>query len=418
MEEDVLRPAVSSAVHAGTSGKILDLASVSEQNAARWTTGIREFDRVLGGGVVPGSVVLSGGEPGVGKSTILLQVAGQLLQHGSVLYVSGEESPSQIRMRADRLSVPPGVKVMAETEMNAISSGISLMRPQFLIVDSIQTLYDENLASAPGSVTQVRQCAARFTNMAKKAGMPVFIIGHVTKEGTIAGPRVVEHLVDTVLYFEGERTTNLRVLRAVKNRFGGTDEIGLFEMTDEGMREAQETSFLMGLGQDGIPLDGAALYPAVQGTRPMLLEVQALCANTQQNSPRRMSSGIDANRLYLLCAVLEKKIGFRMFAQDVFVNVAGGISVKENAADLAVAMAIVSSMRAVPLPADMAYIGEVGLSGEIRPVARMGPRLRECARLGLQRAVVPRGTSTREKTPENLELVEARTLFDALDTAL
>lgn len=418
MEEDSSDPSVPAMARPGKAGKILDLATVTEDKGSRWSTGIGEFDRVLGGGVVPGSVVLSGGEPGVGKSTLLLQVAGQLLKHGSVLYVSGEESPSQIRMRADRLAVPPGVRVMAETEISAISAGIREMRPQFLVIDSIQTLYDEQLSSAPGSVTQVRACAAAITRIAKTAEIPAFIIGHVTKEGTIAGPRVVEHLVDTVLYFEGERTSNMRVLRAVKNRFGGTDEIGLFEMTDEGMREAQETSFLMGMRQGGADLDGAALYPATQGARPMLLEVQALCADTQQSNPRRMSSGIDANRLYLLCAVLEKKIGFKMFTQDVFLNVAGGIRVKETAADLAVAMAIVSSMRTAPLTAETAFIGEVGLAGEIRPVPRMAARLGECARMGVKRVIVPNGTLGVQRAPRGLEIVEARTLFNALDAAL
>lgn len=425
MTEEAVAPAAAAQMRhgyaAGTSGrhagKILDLATVEEEDKSRCKTGIKEFDRVLGGGVVPGSVVLSGGEPGVGKSTLFLQVADRLLANGSVLYVSGEESPAQIRMRADRLGVRPGIKVMAETEMNAIAAGISEMRPDFLIVDSIQTLFDENLSSAPGSVTQVRACASAVARIAKQTAMPAFIIGHVTKEGVIAGPRVVEHLVDTVLYFEGDRATNLRVLRAVKNRFGGTDEIGLFEMCGRGMVEANESSVLLDPAYRS-SLDGIAVYPAVHGSRPMLLEVQALCSTTQLNSPRRMSSGIDTNRLYMLCAVLEKKVGFKMFAQDVFVNVTGGIRVRENASDLALAMSIVSSMRSAPLPLDMAFIGEVGLSGEIRPVAQIVSRLAECARMGVRRVVVPSGTRRLHNIPEGLELVEARTLFDALERAL
>ena len=399
-------------------GRILNLSDVSAQSGERWTTGIGEFDRVLGGGVVPGSVVLGGGEPGVGKSTLFLQVAGELLRHGPVLYVSGEESPGQLRMRADRLGIPPGIKVMAETEMGAIAGGIYEMKPRFLIVDSIQTIYDQNLTSAPGSVTQVRGCASSIARIAKKHGMPAFIIGHVTKEGTIAGPRVLEHLVDTVLYFEGERTTDMRVLRAVKNRFGGTDELGLFEMRDTGMKQAGETSFLLSPREGGAALDGITVFPATQGTRPMLLEVQALCARTQLNNPRRLSTGIDVNRLYMLCAVLEKKVGLRLYEQDVFVNVTGGIRVREYASDLAVAMSIVSSMRSRPVPRNTACIAEVGLSGELRPVAQMGKRLTECIRMGIDQAVVPHGTARREKVPDGMKLIEARTLFDAFEAVL
>lgn len=399
------------------AGTICDLASVRPESGKRWPSGIGEFDRVLGGGVVPGSVVLGGGEPGVGKSTLFLQVAGKLLKHGSVLYVSGEESPSQIKMRADRILIPPGVKVMAETEMGSIAAGIREMRPQFLIVDSIQTMYDQNLTSAPGSVTQVRGCASAIARIAKSAGMPAFIIGHVTKEGTIAGPRVLEHLVDTVLYFEGERTTNLRVLRAVKNRFGGTGEIGLFEMRETGMHEAEQPSFLFA-SESGQTLDGVAVYPATQGTRPMLLEIQALCAHTQLSNPRRLSSGIDSNRLYMLCAVLEKKIGLRLFEQDVFLNVTGGIRIKENASDLAAAVAIVSSLRGRPVHPGMAFIGEVGLSGELRPAAQTAKRLNECARMGMTHVVVPSGTSKREKIPNDLKLLEVSTLFEAFEKAL
>lgn len=400
------------------AGTILDLATVKADSGRRWKTGIGEFDRVLGGGVVPGSVVLGGGEPGVGKSTLFLQVAGELLKHGPVLYVSGEESPGQIRMRADRLGIPAGVKVMAETEMGAIAAGIYEMKPRFLIVDSIQTIYDQNISSAPGSVTQVRACASDIARIAKKHSMPAFIIGHVTKEGTIAGPRVLEHLVDTVLYFEGERTTNLRVLRAVKNRFGGTDELGLFEMRETGMQQAEEPSFLLSARNDAAPLDGITVFPATQGTRPMLLEIQALCARTQLNNPRRLATGIDVNRLYMLCAVLEKKIGLRLYEQDVFVNVTGGIRVREYASDLAVAVSIVSSLRSRPVPQNMAFIAEVGLSGELRPVAQMGKRLNECARMGIDEAVVPLGTAQREKVPDGIKLIEAHTLFDAFERVL
>lgn len=425
MTEEVVCAAPASAgrmgqaapAHAGRVGRICELSEVRPESGRRWKTGISEFDRVLGGGVVPGSVVLSGGEPGVGKSTMFLQVAGQLLRHGPVLYVSGEESPSQIRMRAERLRVPGKVHVMAETELNAMAAGIREMKPQFLIVDSIQTLYDENLTSAPGSVSQVRSCAASIARISKETGIPAFIIGHVTKEGMIAGPRVVEHLVDTVLYFEGDRATDLRILRAVKNRFGGTDEIGLFEMRDTGMHEAEQGLVLLG-AQDGPELDGVAVYPATQGRRPMLLEIQALCASTQLNNPRRMASGIELNRLHMLCAVLEKKIGFKLFEQDVFLNVTGGIRIRDNAADLAIAMAIVSSLRSTPLPRDTAFIGEIGLSGELRPVRQMSGRLSECSRMGMKHVVVPKDAAKQERAPEGLDIIQARTLFDAFDKTI
>ncbi|MEF9989373.1 MAG: DNA repair protein RadA [Christensenellaceae bacterium] len=367
-------------------GKIYTFDKIPMMEEKRYQTGIEEFDRVVGGGIVPGSVALAGGEPGIGKSTLFLQIAKCLTKFGSVLYVSGEESPSQIKLRAQRLGIDENIYLMAETEVGSILAGIENLSPKFLIVDSIQTLYDAELSSAPGSVAQVRGCAARLTHEAKSLNMATFIIGHVTKEGAIAGPRVLEHIVDTVLYFEGERTSNLRVLRAVKNRFGSTDEIGVFEMRDLGMIEVKNPSML---SPYDLNLNGVAIFAATQGTRPMLLEIQSLCAHTQLTIPRRLCSGVDVNRLYMICAVLEKKIGLKLYSQDIFMNVAGGIKIQEHAADLALAVSIVSSFRNLPIGRDTAFIGEIGLSGEIRHVAQLSKRVAECAKMGIKRVFVP-----------------------------
>lgn len=397
---------------ASAPGRIVTFDKIPEESGKRFRTGIEEFDRVLGGGVVPGGVCLAGGEPGIGKSTLFLQVAKKLTEYGNVLYISGEESPSQIKMRAKRLGVEENIYLMAETEAGSILAGAEQLAPKFMIVDSIQTLYDANLSSAPGSVAQVRGCASRITQAAKQMGMAVFIIGHVTKEGAIAGPRVLEHIVDTVLYFEGERTSNLRILRAVKNRFGSTDEIGVFEMRDVGMMEVKNPTMLFedDFGKD---MSGVAIFAATQGTRPMLLEIQALCSHTQLNIPRRLCSGIDQNRLYMICAVLEKKIGLKLYQQDIFVNVAGGIRVGEHAADLAMAVSIVSSLRNLPVPRDTAFIGEIGLSGEIRHVAQVGKRIAECAKMGITHVFVPKN-SLEKGMDYKIKVEGVSTLFDVL----
>ncbi len=392
--------------------KTYRLAEIPETSQARHKTGIGEFDRVLGGGVVPGSVVLSGGEPGIGKSTLFLQIARELSQYGAVLYVSGEESPAQIKMRAKRLSIDDGILLMSETEVGSILSGVEQEKPDFLVIDSIQTVYDASLSSAPGSVAQVRGCATKITAMAKTFNIATFIIGHVTKEGAIAGPRVLEHIVDTVLYFEGEHTSNFRILRAVKNRFGSTDEVGIFEMRDTGMTEVKNPAMLY--ESEHAELGGVCIFAGTQGTRPMLLEVQALCAHTQINIPRRLCSGFDVNRLYMICAVLEKKVGLKLYTQDIFVNVAGGIKIREHAADMALATAIVSSLRNLPVPRDAALIGEVGLSGEIRHVAQLGRRIAECERMGLKRVFVPR-RSIEKGVKYNIDVVGVGTLFDVLE---
>ncbi len=412
IEEEMPTEIKGGALKSAKAAKIYTFADIPSEQEKRFSSDIREFDRVLGGGVVPGSVVLSGGEPGIGKSTLFLQVAKKLSSYGKVLYVSGEESPSQVKMRAKRLNIDDGVFLMAETEVNSIVLGAAEEKPKFLIVDSIQTLYDSNLSSAPGSVAQVRGCAAKLTTLAKKSGIATFIIGHVTKEGALAGPRVLEHMVDTVLYFEGERTSNLRILRAVKNRFGSTDEIGVFEMRDTGMEEVLNPTML--LPDNKAKLDGVCVFAATQGTRPMLLEIQALCSHTQINIPRRLCSGADVNRLYMICAVLEKKIGLKLYTQDIFVNVAGGIKIKEHAADLALSMAIVSSLRSASIPPDTAFIGEIGLAGEIRHVNMLSRRIAECERMGIKRIFVP--TQSLEKQKHlGVEVVGVKTLFEVFD---
>ncbi|WP_066649194.1 DNA repair protein RadA [Christensenella timonensis] len=395
--------------------RIVTFDKIPLESEKRFSTGIGEFDRVLGGGVVPGGVCLAGGEPGIGKSTLFLQVAKLLCAYGNVLYVSGEESPAQIKMRAQRLGVADHIYLMAETEVGSILAGVEELKPKFLILDSIQTLYDANLSSAPGSVAQVRGCASRITQAAKRMGIATFIIGHVTKEGAIAGPRVLEHLVDTVLYFEGERTSNLRILRAVKNRFGSTDEIGVFEMRDMGMMEVKNPTMLFE-GDFADDLSGVSIFAATQGTRPMLLEIQALCAHTQLNIPRRLCSGLDNNRLYMICAVLEKKIGLKLYNEDIFVNVAGGIKVKEYAADMAMAMSIVSSLRNLPIPRDTAFIGEIGLSGEIRHVSQLSRRVNECAKMGVRRVFVPK-YSIEAGMDRNIKVEGVGTLSDVLARA-
>ena len=400
---------------AAAPARIVTFDKIPAESEKRFLTGIDEFDRVLGGGVVPGGVTLAGGEPGIGKSTLFLQVAKKLTAYGNALYVSGEESPSQIKMRAQRLGIADNIYMMAETEVGSILAGVEQLAPKFMIVDSIQTLYDANLSSAPGSVAQVRGCASRIAQAAKKMGMAVFIIGHVTKEGALAGPRVLEHLVDTVLYFEGERTSNLRILRAVKNRFGSTDEIGVFEMRDMGMMEVKNPTMLFeaDFGQD---LDGVSIFAATQGTRPMLLEIQALCSHTQLNIPRRLCSGIDANRLYMICAVLEKKIGLKLYNEDIFVNVAGGIKVREHAADLSMAISVVSSLRSLSVPRDTAFIGEIGLSGEIRHVAQLSKRISECAKMGVSRVFVPK-QSIEKGMNAKIKIEGVSTLSDVLAKA-
>jgi DNA repair protein RadA/Sms len=369
------------------------LPAVSAAGAARVHSGVAELDRVLGGGVVPGSLVLIGGDPGIGKSTLLLQASAAIAgAAGAVLYVSGEESAAQVKLRADRLGLSaPDLFILAETQLEAVEAHVAALKPKALVVDSIQTVYLSDLESAPGSVSQVRECGARLMGLAKTQGIAVFLVGHVTKEGALAGPRVLEHLVDTVLYFEGERHATYRVLRAVKNRFGSTNEIGVFEMTDGGLREVLNPSAMF-LAERPRGAAGSVIMAALEGTRPLLLELQALVTPAHFGTPRRTVLGADYNRVCLLLAILEKRAGVPLQNQDVFVNVAGGARCQEPAADLALAVASASSYAERPLAPDVVVLGEVGLTGEVRAIGGLDTRLREAATLGFTHAVVPRSS--------------------------
>jgi DNA repair protein RadA/Sms len=387
---------------------------------------IGEFARVLGGGVVPGSIVLVGGDPGIGKSTLLLQMTIAMASVGRILYVSGEESERQIKMRAMRLlkeedgqpqTIPDALYLVTETNLNTILEHINDVRPTLVIIDSIQTVYLPELESSAGSVSQVRECASRLRELAKSSGTAIFLIGHVTKEGTLAGPRVLEHIVDTVLYLEGDRFQTYRLLRSVKNRFGATSEVGVFEMRERGMVEITNPSEAF-LAERMVNAAGSAIAVTMEGTRPLLVEMQGLTSPTNFGNPRRTPNGVDMNRLLLIVAVLTRRLGMRLGEQDVFVNVVGGLHVSEPAADLAIAAALVSSLRDVPLRADTVLIGEVGLSGELRLVGQMANRLREAAKLGFRTAIVPRRIRKVENWSEGIQVVEARSLREALAKAM
>ncbi|HLD92899.1 MAG TPA: DNA repair protein RadA [Anaerolineales bacterium] len=385
---------------------------------------INEFARVLGGGIVPGSLVLIGGDPGIGKSTLLLQTAVELAQIGPVLYVSGEESPSQIKMRADRLATTglsnyqtTQLFLVTETDVESILQHVEAIKPRVLIIDSIQTVYDPAIDNSAGSVTQLRECADRFRNLAKSSDLAVFLIGHVTKEGIIAGPRLLEHMVDTVLYLEGDRFQSFRLLRAVKNRFGATDEVGVFEMRGRGLVEVPNPSEAF-LAERVVNAPGSAIAVTMEGTRPLLVEVQGLTSPTAFGNPRRAGNGVDLNRLLLITAVLTRRLGLKLGEQDVFVNVVGGLRIGEPAADLAVAAAIASSVWDRPLRADCVLIGEVGLSGELRAVPHTAARLKEAAALGFKSAVLPKRLRGGDPLPAGITAHEARTLREALDMGM
>jgi DNA repair protein RadA/Sms len=395
------------------------LSDVSLDGFQRIGLPLEEFSRVLGGGIVPGSLVLIGGDPGIGKSTLLLQAAALMAgQAAPVLYVSGEESPQQVKLRAQRLGIDgDGVYLLSETSLDAVLDHINQLHPRAVIVDSIQAVYLEGLDSTAGSVTQVRECAGRLLQLAKSEHIPIFIVGHVTKTGAIAGPRVLEHMVDTVLYLEGERFHSYRLLRSVKNRFGSTNEVGVFEMGPEGLVEVSNPSEAF-LAERMTAVAGSAIAVTLEGTRPLLVEIQALTSTTNAALPRRTANGIDFNRLLILVAVLSKRVGFKLFNQDVFVNVVGGLKIVEPAADLAVAVAIASSVRGTPVVADLAIVGEIGLSGELRGVSQLEKRLSEAAKLGFKRCLLPRLSKRAKLEVPGIELVGARSVGEALDVAL
>ena len=400
----------------GTAPKLL--SELDTQEEIRFPTGLSELDRVLGGGAVRGSVVLVGGAPGVGKSTLLLQLCGLVGRSEKILYVTGEESRRQLKMRAQRLGVSDGeIYVLAETDLGEIGAAIDSTEPTVVIIDSIQTMFDPELAAAPGSVSQVRECTMSIMRRAKADGFAAFVVGHINKEGNIAGPKVLEHMVDCVLYFEGEQSMSYRILRAAKNRFGSTNEIGVFEMADRGLREVPNPSETL---LSGRPTDtpGTCVACVMEGSRPILAEVQALAAKSGYAAARRNSNGIDYNRAMLLLAVLEKRGGLAVSGCDVYVNVVGGLQLHEPAADLATLLAVASSYRDVPIGSDLAAIGEVGLSGEVRSVTQLDHRLSETARLGFRRCIIPAHVRGDVQAPPGLKLISVRNVREAISEAL
>ena len=400
---------------AGAPSAVRALASVETQDNARTPTGIEEFDRVLGGGLVAGGVVLLGGDPGIGKSTLLLQAMAALGGSGRLgraLYVTGEESVEQVALRAQRLGlVNATVELLAEVQLQAIVGAIRTLQPGVVVIDSIQTVYTEALESAPGSVAQVRECAAQLTRLAKQNAVTIILVGHVTKEGAIAGPRVLEHIVDTVLYFEGDTHSSFRLVRAIKNRFGAANELGVFAMTERGLKGVANPSALF-LSQHAESVAGSAIVATLEGSRPLLVEVQALCDPALGGNPRRLAVGLDAQRLSLLLAVLHRHGGVEVGGYDVFVNAVGGVRIDEPAADLAILMAVVSSLKTIPLPAKTLVFGEVGLAGEIRPVQRGQDRIREAAKLGFKTAVVPAANRPKQAI-EGIRIVAVERIGEA-----
>ncbi len=393
---------------------VLSLADIEAIDVPRFTTGIEEFDRVLGGGLVAGGVVLIGGDPGIGKSTLLLQALANLSRVKKVLYVSGEESGAQIALRAKRLAVEAQeLKLQAEIQLEKILATLAEQKPQVAVIDSIQTMYSDALTSAPGSVAQVRECAAQLTRVAKQTGITIIMVGHVTKEGALAGPRVLEHIVDTVLYFEGDTHSSFRLVRAFKNRFGAVNELGVFAMTEKGLKGVSNPSALF-LSQHDNQVAGSCVMVTQEGTRPLLVEIQALVDTSHVPNARRLSVGLEQNRLAMLLAVLHRHAGVAAFDQDVFINAVGGVKITEPAADLAVLLAIQSSMRNKPLPRGLAVFGEVGLAGEIRPAPRGQERLREAAKLGFSIAMIPKANAPKQKI-EGLTIIGVERIDEALD---
>ncbi len=397
-----------------TSAMPKSINQVEVDTHTRYETGIEELDRVLGGGIVKGSLILVGGDPGIGKSTLLLQICESSSKDRKILYVSGEESEGQIKMRAKRLGVDgDNLYLVSETDIEIISDYILNVNPDIVIIDSIQTMHREDIASAPGSVPQVRETTNLLMQLAKQNGISMFIVGHVTKDGALAGPRVLEHMVDCVLYFEGDRQLAFRILRCVKNRFGSTNEIGVFEMREKGLMEVKNPSAMLleGRQEDS---SGSAVVCTMEGSRGVLAEIQALVTETGFGNPRRMSSGIDINRVLLMTAVLEKRARIRLSNHDIYVNVAGGLRLDETAVDLGLCVAIATSLRDVALPPDIIFMGEVGLGGEIRTISQLEKRLVEAAKLGFKKAIVPKSSTRGIKIPEGIEVIGAATISEAL----
>lgn len=395
------------------------ITEIKPSAGIRTAGGIAEFDRILGGGIVAGSLILVGGEPGIGKSTLLLQVCNALsLQKKTVLYVSGEESVQQTKLRAERLgAASPGLLLVSETNLDLILGYIEETNPALVVIDSIQTVFQPDLASAPGSISQVRECGARLLVSAKSGEVPIVLVGHVTKTGALAGPRVLEHMVDTVLYFEGDRHHAYRILRAVKNRFGSTDEIGIFQMGEAGLLEVKNPSEIF-LSQREAELPGSVVVPCLEGKRPLLVEIQALVSHTGLAMPRRRATGLDLNRVLMILAVLERRLGLRLQDKDVFINVAGGVRVSEPAADLGVAIAVASTMKNVPVGPRTVVLGEVGLGGEVRAIRQPEQRLKEAAKLGFDRAVIPHHCAEEAGRIRGMEIVAARKISEAIAAAL
>ena len=393
--------------------QVLSLSEVETEDMPRFLTGMDEFDRVLGGGLVQGGVVLLGGDPGIGKSTLLLQALSRMSVHHRVLYISGEESMQQVALRARRLSLDVArVDLLTEIRLEAIQSILAEHRPRIAIIDSIQTIYSETLQSAPGSVAQVRECAARLTRFAKTSGTCIVLVGHVTKDGALAGPRALEHMVDTVLYFEGDTHSTFRLIRAFKNRFGAVNELGVFAMTEKGLREVGNPSALF-LSHHGVRVAGTCVMVTQEGTRPLLVEIQALVDEAHAPSPRRLCVGLEQNRLAMLLAVLHRHAGIPCFDQDIFINAVGGVKITEPGADLAVMLAIVSSLKNRVLPEKTVIFGEIGLAGEVRPVQRGQERIKEAAKLGFTCAVIPKANQSRQAV-KGIEIIAVERVEEAV----